>query len=65
MGESSCVICENEKCGAAGPMIGGNGEYMKKDLMEKIAIKKWNKRGNLTGAELKLRRIAAILNSIA
>jgi hypothetical protein len=63
IGESSCVICENPKCGAAGPMIGGNGEYLKKDVMEKRAINRWNKRGNLAGAETKLRRIAAILNS--
>jgi hypothetical protein len=62
---SSCVICENRKCGAAGPMVGDDHEYHDKEVLEKRAIKRWNKRGNLAGAETKLRRIAAILNSTA
>jgi hypothetical protein len=61
--ESSCVICDNPKCGAAGPMVGDDFKDHDKELLEKRAINRWNKRGNLAGAETKLRRIAAILNS--
>jgi hypothetical protein len=46
-------------------MIEAGDQSIAKEVLEKRAIKRWNKRGNLAGAEVKLRRIAAILNSIA
>ena len=65
IGESAFVLCET--CGAAGPMLesGENYENTKLIDMEKLAIKKWNRRGNLVGAEEKLRIIARVLNSNA
>jgi hypothetical protein len=58
-GSTACVVCT--VCGSGGPVIEPQENMLLKD-MEALAIKKWNKRGNLSGAEAKLRRIAAILN---
>jgi hypothetical protein len=41
---SCCIVCENKKRGAAGPMVGDDGEYYDKEALEKRAIKRWNKR---------------------
>lgn len=60
-GSSACVICT--VCGSGGPVIEPLENMLTID-MNNLAIKKWNKRGNLAGAEEKLRRIARILNSI-
>jgi hypothetical protein len=59
-GSNACVICT--VCGAGGPVIEPEN-YMLVTHMNALAIKKWNKRGNLAGSETKLRRIAAVLNS--
>ena len=58
---SSFVHCT--RCGAAGAFI-ETEEYLLVKDSEKIAIKKWNKRGNTTNADEKLRRIALILNGV-
>ena len=61
IGGSACVICTS--CGAGGPCIENDNERMTQAMVERRAIRLWNKRGNLAGAEVKLRRIAQILNS--
>lgn len=59
---SSFVQCT--RCGAAGSFVEPD-EYVFIDVNERIAIKKWNKRGNISEADRKLVRIAKILNGIA
>lgn len=59
-GSSACVICT--VCGAGGPCVEPLENMLIVD-MNNLAIKRWNKRGNLAGAEEKLRRIARVLNS--
>ncbi|WP_347990034.1 Lar family restriction alleviation protein [Methylomonas sp. AM2-LC] len=59
-GASACVYCST--CGAGGPVIEPLENMLYTDMVN-LAIKKWNKRGNLCDAENKLRKIANILNS--
>ncbi len=59
-GSSACVICN--RCGAAGPLIEVTDHPRSLQSIERQAARLWNKRGNLAGAEVKLRRIAQILN---
>lgn len=54
------VVCS--LCGASGPTI-EDDRGQKLPVIQRQAANKWNKRGNLTGAEEKLKAIAAILNS--
>lgn len=58
---SACaVICT--RCNAAGPQIEPPTPRPCADV-ERHAVAKWNRRGNVAGAEWRLQRIAQILNA--
>lgn len=59
-GSNACVVCT--RCGAGGPCVEPGG-YRPVEAMERHAIRLWNRRGSHQGAEWKLRRIAALLNT--
>ncbi len=56
------AFVECSRCSAAGPMIEVVDQPRSLMSIERQAARLWNKRGNLAGAETKLRRIALILN---
>lgn len=59
-GSSACVVCE--RCGGGGPLIESDEEI---EIKEHRAARAWNRRGNMAGAEDKLKKIAAVLNSVS
>ena len=56
------AFVECTRCGGNGPMIEVVDQPRSLMSIERQAARLWNKRGNLAGAETKLRRIALILN---
>ena len=60
IGASAVVCCS--RCGAGGPVVEPEDERPIAAI-ERHATRLWNKRGSHQGAEWKLRRIAALLNS--
>lgn len=58
---AACVVCS--KCDAGGPMFEPVARDVPIEIGRRVALRKWNKRGSAQGAEWKLSRIAAVLNS--
>lgn len=58
---SACVACDS--CGAGGPVFEPRNAIVNIEAGARIAIARWNRRGQHQNADWKLQRIAQILNS--